>query len=521
MSSSSSVPTLHPTRSHASSGYAGDLDAKQRGKLEQLQARLEANGCPYREAMLHFEIEVCFLLRFLRHCKFDVGKAEAMLVKHVEWHRTFGPYPGGVRGLLQRSPHEVLGCDPALVNAVLPMWHIGPDLEHHPVTMRQAGHWNPAKCLEAVGGDIDRLVQYHVYCSEKSYMLLEAASETTGNTLVEQFCTIIDVKGVTMKTALAKQSLDVFKAINTIDAEHYPERVASCFVVNAPGWASFAWRVMKVFVDPNLRSRVAIKGSKCLATLKQAIDVSVIPGSLGGDHMYDGSEGLQPSLYLASSHDWLHLEYKPLVPLETTGAGGAGGGGDGGGERKESGKGEEKNTPRSPPEVVGMASAAGVDVCQRREPLHGKEGRLSGIRAEENNGANGTRRAEKNSAATTSPTASPIRRGSQMGGGSGDGGDFNLQGGARGGETSPNGGRGGGGGVVGGGDAGRAVGAGGGLLSRGKRKCSRREERSGKMQVWVEVWWPGEGSGRGSSKMAVRGVHGYGVVWWCAVWRGL
>ena len=324
-----------------------------------------------------------------------------------------------------------------------------------------------------------------------------------------------------MKTALAKQSLDVFKAINTIDAEHYPERVASCFVVNAPGWASFAWRVMKVFVDPNLRSRVAIKGSKCLATLKQAIDVSVIPGSLGGDHMYDGSEGLQPSLYLASSHDWLHLEYKPLVPLETTGAGGAGGGGDGGGERKESGKGEEKNTPRSPPEVVGMASAAGVDVCQRREPLHGKEGRLSGIRAEENNGAKGIRRAEKNSAATTSPTASPIRRGSQMGGGSGDGGDFNLQGGARGGETSPNGGRGGGGGVVGGGDAGRAVGAGGGLLSRGKRKCSWREVRSGKMQVWVAVWWPGEGSGRGSSKMAVRGVHGYGVVWWCAVWRGL
>jgi hypothetical protein len=73
--------------------------------------------------------------------------------------------------------------------------------------------------------------------------------------------------------------------------QHYPERSHVIFVVNAPSWSSFVWRLLSPFVHPNTQKKVKILSKKeTLAGLQEHLDISQIPEYYGGQLDFGGPD---------------------------------------------------------------------------------------------------------------------------------------------------------------------------------------------------------------------------------------
>ncbi len=46
----------------------------------------------------------------------------------------------------------------------------------------------------------------------------------------------------------------------TTDSDHYPERLGTMVIVNAPAMLSFAWRIIQGFLDPVTKEKINILG---------------------------------------------------------------------------------------------------------------------------------------------------------------------------------------------------------------------------------------------------------------------
>jgi hypothetical protein len=80
---------------------------------------------------------------------------------------------------------------------------------------------------------------------------------------------LYDLKGV-VKEFLA--------AISKISQEHYPERAGKICVLNAPGWFSMMWNVIKLMLHPNTQKKVFILSeSAAKTTMKTLIAQESVP----------------------------------------------------------------------------------------------------------------------------------------------------------------------------------------------------------------------------------------------------
>jgi hypothetical protein len=45
------------------------------------------------------------------------------------------------------------------------------------------------------------------------------------------------------------------------DGDHYPERLGTCIVINAPFMLSFAWKIIQGFLDDVQKAKIGIYGT--------------------------------------------------------------------------------------------------------------------------------------------------------------------------------------------------------------------------------------------------------------------
>lgn len=241
--------------------------------LEALRGRIEAEGL-----MTQFrddENETLKLLRFLRARKFHVDSAFAMISADLEWRGE-----NDRRNLPNESAAEVLQCDIMQFYAFFPTWLQGHDKQFRPVSYRQFGKfeiWNVLKLTS-----LERLIRFHAWESEMAIRQMRRNSESQGCN-VETYTVVVDSAGWSMRLATG-DAFSFIKAMATIDSDHYPERLGTLIVINAPTMLSFAWKIIQGFLDPVTKDKIKIISSRAewVPVLQDIIDVDQIPTAYGG-----------------------------------------------------------------------------------------------------------------------------------------------------------------------------------------------------------------------------------------------
>lgn len=128
------------------------------------------------------------------------------------------------------------------------------------------------------------LLRHWIFIVEYQWVILAGGDEQAKGIAV------IDV-GTVRFGDLAGDNLEyVRKTIGYANA-HYPERSHVIYLVNAPGWFSILWRIVKPMVHPNTQAKVRIlTRGDTLKGLQEHIDISNIPEYYGGQLDFGGKD---------------------------------------------------------------------------------------------------------------------------------------------------------------------------------------------------------------------------------------
>ncbi len=256
------------------SGYYPCISSEQLAAVNELIALIE-------EENLHFlhdeEEEFLKLLRFLRARKFNVKQALLMVREDIRWRAEDN------RILLRRQTAEdVLGCDLEKMYSFFPTWIQGHDKQLRPVSYRQFGKfevWNVLKLTS-----MERLIRFHAWETEVALHRMYSKSKAMDYN-IETFVVVIDAAGWGLRLA-TNDAFTFIKGMAVTDSDHYPERLGTLLVINAPSVLAISYRVIQGFLDNVQKQKIRIMGTdrnEWLPVLLEYIDIDQIPQQYGGD----------------------------------------------------------------------------------------------------------------------------------------------------------------------------------------------------------------------------------------------
>lgn len=96
---------------------------------------------------------------------------------------------------------------------------------------------------------------------------------------------ILDLKGLS-SSAVNSETMDVLKLSSKI-ADFFPETLHCMLILNAPGFFSLAWKVIKKLIDARTAARIQVFSSeeKGLKALQKLVDLTEIPKDYGGSNI--------------------------------------------------------------------------------------------------------------------------------------------------------------------------------------------------------------------------------------------
>lgn len=215
------------------------------------------------------------LLRFLRARKWDLKGAADQLNAQLQWRK-------------KNDVDYILDNPPAiskLFKKILP-GHLGLfDKFGRPVIINCPGRANVGIIRKYIS--VECATKCHAWTQENIRKLAREQTVKLGRP-VEKLLSIVDLTGLNMDHM---GSLDVMKAMFSIDERYYPETLGATLVINAPSSFTTIWGLIKRFLDPAVVAKVQILGSGYLSKLEELFDdvkvlpVEIVPG---------GTEGMLP-----------------------------------------------------------------------------------------------------------------------------------------------------------------------------------------------------------------------------------
>ena len=154
----------------------------------------------------------------------------------------------------------------------------------------------PLSRLSAEGLTIDILLRHWIFCTEYQWNII------CNNDQTAKSIAVIDAHNVKITDA-AGAKLEYLKRTIHIANQHYPERGYVIYVLNAPYYVSFAYNLIKPWVDPaTLRKVRVLRPGETLQGLLEHISIDQIPTYYGGQ-MQCGGEGSSDSSGSGSDSD--------------------------------------------------------------------------------------------------------------------------------------------------------------------------------------------------------------------------
>ncbi|KAI8821469.1 CRAL-TRIO domain-containing protein [Fimicolochytrium jonesii] len=246
------------------SGRVGNLKPEQETALKQFKEELGAEG--FYDPAKHDDH---VLLRFLRARKFQLPASKKMWIDYQNWRKEFGT-------------DEILKTfefpEYPVVKKYYPRFYHKTDKAGRPIYVELLGGVDVNQLFQVT--NIDRMLKNHVYEYEKLVQYrLPACSKKYGK-YIEQSCTILDLKGVSLMQFPSVANL--VKQVSGIAQNHYPEMLGKMYIINAPMLFTGVWSVVKGFLDEVTVSKISILGSRYKSSLLETIDESSLPKFFGG-----------------------------------------------------------------------------------------------------------------------------------------------------------------------------------------------------------------------------------------------
>jgi hypothetical protein len=269
----------HPNSPYATqSGFLGSLSPEQSKALEVLQKWVIDERIDVKELNMHALHPKLTLLRYLRANKYCTTKAIDHMRRNLEWRAVMD-----IRGLCEKRPFEILGCDMSDLVEVFPHWQSGFDKFGRPVMYKQYNNsFEASKILQMTTAD--KIAKYHIWEQEACMRLCNEQSRKTGH-LVETVTAVVDVKGMQLYQ-VTRDFLAIIKSIAEIDQNQYPETLGQTFIINTPSVFPLVWRGVKPWLDPVVASKIQILGQneeEWTEALSEYIGLSNMPSTYHGE----------------------------------------------------------------------------------------------------------------------------------------------------------------------------------------------------------------------------------------------
>lgn len=182
------------------------------------------------------------------------------------------------------NPAQTLGAPVSVFLSQYPFLPIGSAKNGCPVNYFMAGKINPEGILSIT--TTDRLEGYFWW----SFMWkmkdeIRTAQEMDPDFVRMEGINILDLKGLS-SSALSSETMEVIKVSSKV-ADFFPETLHCMLILNAPGFFSFSWAVIKKFLDARTAARIQVFSSeeKGLQALSGLIESSQIPRDFGGGNI--------------------------------------------------------------------------------------------------------------------------------------------------------------------------------------------------------------------------------------------
>lgn len=288
--------------------------------------------------------------RFIDGCNGDTKEARQRWDVTKHWRES-----EGVNTILQEAQPYYF-----LIKKMWPHYHCGRGKLGHIIYYERPGEFQSAQ-LAARGVGVEELIRHYIFQTEYQWNILCHGDETAKSIAV------LDAAGVKMSD-LAGDNLNFMKRAIGIANQHYPERSYVIYVINAPFFFSWAWKLVKHLVHENTQKKVRILSSREILTgLQEHIDVDTIPVYYGGKLVHgENAEELDCCRFHSPEVTGMNEYVRKLnenasstgnkdATFDTTGGGGGGGGGQ---EKPSQPPGNPGDLPPPPPETPPATAAS-------------------------------------------------------------------------------------------------------------------------------------------------------------------
>ena len=142
--------------------------------------------------------------------------------------------------------------------------------------------------LKAEGFAVADLARHSTYLQEYMWEVLTAGQADA------RCITVMDLGGMSLRRLSSPDTAELIKATSAVLDAHYPGRVATILVVNAPGWVASAWSLIANLMPQTLRERVMV--TRDLRELHDFIDPAQLPLQYGGTDATPPGQGPEEAL---------------------------------------------------------------------------------------------------------------------------------------------------------------------------------------------------------------------------------
>jgi hypothetical protein len=193
------------------------------------------------------------IIKFLIARKFDMPKVYEMIDNNLKWAAEYKP-----------SVDEFF---PPVITEQYPVgFSDNHDRDGNIIYIERSGNAgaiSPKAFIKLHG--VPLVVRWHVACNEMGRRAIAASPTATRVTAVVDMTKLGDNDSNVMKFA---------KGISKVDQDNYPEHLSRMLIINAPGFFTGMWKVLRVFIDARTREKIQIITPKLT---KQALDKYIEP----------------------------------------------------------------------------------------------------------------------------------------------------------------------------------------------------------------------------------------------------
>ncbi|KAL6058166.1 Phosphatidylinositol transfer protein (PITP) [Balamuthia mandrillaris] len=242
----------------------GSLSKEQAQKLAEFRERIlgdtgrDGLQNDWTEAQRRWVDDMC-LCRFLRAREWDLNKAEDMLRGTLKWRESFG---------VERITFEEIEVEAATGK----LYVHGKDKYGRPTIYMKPGRDNTT--------DPGPKVKYLVWVLEQAILQMDASKG------VEKMLWICDFANTGVSN-FKLSNVNVSNEVLRILMNHYPERLALCFLINTPWMFNAFWRCIKPFLNEVTLSKVRFVGAKQFSQICDVVGAESLEKPYGGENEED------------------------------------------------------------------------------------------------------------------------------------------------------------------------------------------------------------------------------------------